>query len=123
MNFEIGSEVEVTTKWKSNILWQEFDVNICKGKVVENPKWLGADYICVATGKPEWPISMIKKSNIVGHKGVSIKSDTRIFEVSSKRSKKTYSVVYSKGRATGDCLVYQFRQSCKHSKKVLDIVS
>lgn len=122
MNFEIGSEVEITTKWKSNVLWIDYDINTIKGRIVENPKWLGADYVCVATGKPEWPISMILKSKIVGYKGSSIKTDTRIFEVTSKQSKKTYSVIYSKGKATCDCLGYQFRQSCKHSKKVLDIV-
>jgi hypothetical protein len=122
MNFEIGSDIEVTTRLKSNVLWIDYEENTFKGKIVENPKWLGADYICVATGNIHWPISMIKKEHIVGHKGVSIKIDTRVFQVTSKQSKKTYSVVVSNGKATCDCLGFQYRQSCKHSKKVLDIV-
>jgi len=123
MNFVIGSDVEVTTKYKSNLLNRDFDINTVRGKVVENPKWLGADYVSIATGKPEWPVSMIRKDKIVGVSGVSTKSDTRIFRVTSKQSKKTYSVIYSNGKATCDCLGYQFRQSCKHSKKVLDKVN
>jgi hypothetical protein len=123
MNFVIGSDVEVTTKYKSNLLNRDFDINTVRGKVVENPKWLGADYVSIATGKPEWPVSMIRKDKIVGFSGVSTKSDTRIFRVTSKQSKKTYSVIYSNGKATCDCLGYQFRQSCKHSKKVLDKVN
>lgn len=122
MNFVLGSDVEVTTKFKSNLLWKDYEVNTYKGKVVENPKWLGADYVCVATGDPKWPISMIKKENIVGYKGVSVKSDTRVFKVTSKQSKKSYSVVFSNGKVTCDCLGFQYRQSCKHSKKVLDKV-
>jgi len=43
--------------------------------------------------------------------------------VTSKQSKKTYNVVYSNSKASCDCLGYQFRQSCKHSKKVLDRVN
>jgi hypothetical protein len=123
MNFVIGSDVEVTTKHKSNLLNRDFDISTVRGKVVENPKWLGADYVSIATGKPEWPVSMIRKDKIVGFSGVSTKSDTRIFRVTSKQSKKTYSVIYSNGKATCDCLGYQFRQSCKHSKKVLDKVN
>jgi hypothetical protein len=123
MNFQIGSEVEITTKFKSNLLWEEFSINTHRGKVIENPKWLGADYVCVATGKPNWPISMIFKENIIGYDSKVTKSNTRIFKVTSKKSNKTYDVVLSDGRISCNCLGFEYRKSCRHSKKVLDFLN
>lgn len=123
MNFVVGSSIEVTTRTRSNLLGKEYDLRMYRGKVVENFKWLNADYVCVATGNANWPISLIHKDNIVGIEKSQHKSTTRIFNVTSKQSKKTYRVVVSNGSAMCDCLGYQFRQSCKHSKKVLDNVS
>jgi hypothetical protein len=65
-NFSIGAEVEIQTRWKSNILGEEYQDNIFKGKVVNNPKWLDNDYVSVYTGNPEYPTSHINKRFIVG---------------------------------------------------------
>lgn len=123
MNFNIGTDVEITTKSKSNILWEEYSINTYRGKIVENPKWLGADYVCVATGNPKWPISMIWKKFITGYDSKVSKSNTRVFKVTSKKSKKTYDVIFSDGRITCNCLGFEYRKSCRHSKKVLDILN
>lgn len=123
MNFEIGSSIEVTTRARSNLIDKDYDIRKFTGKVVENFKWLGPEYVCVATGDPNWPVSAIYKPNILGFEKSKVVSTTRIFNVTSKQSKKTYRVIFSNGTASCDCLGYQFRQGCKHSKKVLDKVS
>jgi len=123
MNYIIGSSVEITTKTKSNLLGVDYNIRTYKGKIVENPKWLSSDYVSIATGNPNYPVSMILKSFIIGYEKSEDQAKSRIFKVTSKQSKKTYNVFYSDGKAICDCLGYQFRQSCKHSKKVLDKVS
>lgn len=123
MNFSIGSSVEITTKTKSNLLGQDYDIRVYKGKVVENPKWLGSDYVSVATGNEYHPVSSILKSFIVGYERSKDPIKTRIFKVTSRETKKPHYVFYSDGKASCDCLGYQFRQSCKHVKKVLDKVN
>jgi hypothetical protein len=123
MNFDIGTTIDVTTRTKSNLLGKDYDIRKYSGKVVENFKWLGPEYVCIATGNPNWPVSAIMKSTIEGFKKSKVASTTRIFKVTSKQSKKTYRVIFSGGVASCDCLGYQFRQGCKHSKKVLDKVS
>ena len=65
-NFSVGADIEITTKWKSNLIDREFDINIFKGKVVANPKWLDSDYVSVYTGKPDYPVSYIHKKYILG---------------------------------------------------------
>jgi len=68
MNFTIGQTVEITTKFRSNILGQDYAFDTYVGKVVPNPKWLDNDYVSVYTGNPEYPTSHIHKNYIVGHK-------------------------------------------------------
>jgi hypothetical protein len=118
MNFSIGADIELTTKWKSNILGQEFDVKSFKGKVVPNPKWLDRDYVSLRTGNPEYPISYIHKKFIVGHTFSEERSIERIFQVKSKSSGKIYNVISADGDVTCDCVGFQFRKMCKHSAKV-----
>ena len=118
MNFSIGADIELTTKWRSNLLGQEFDIKSFKGKVVPNPKWLDKDYVSLRTGNPEYPISYIHKKFIVGHTFSEERSAERIFQVKSKSSGKIYNVISVDGDVTCDCVGFQFRKMCKHSAKV-----
>ena len=93
MNFSIGSSVAITTKWRSNILGQEFDINTFEGKVVPNPKWLDNDYVSVHTGNPMYPVSHINKRFIVGHEFSDKRNLERLFKVKSKSTGKTYNVI------------------------------
>ena len=122
MNFSIGADIELTTKWKSNILGQEFDIKTFKGKVVPNPKWLDTDYISLHTGTPEYPISHIHKKFIVGHTFTESRSIARIFNVKSKSSGKSYTVISEDGTVQCDCVGFQFRRVCKHSAKVKEML-
>ena len=122
MNFSIGADIELTTKWKSNILGQEFDIKSFKGKVVPNPKWLDKDYLSLHTGNPEYPISYIHKKFIVGHTFTETRSIARIFAVKSKSSGKTYNVISADGEVSCDCVGFQFRRMCKHSAKVKSVL-
>jgi hypothetical protein len=122
MKFAIGSSVEITTKWRSNILGKEFDFNTFKGKVVPNPKWLDSDYVSVHTGNPSYPTSFIHKKFIVGHAFSEQRSTQRLFRVASKSSGKTYHVTSDAGSVTCDCVGFQFRAKCKHSEKVKDLL-
>ena len=122
-NFSIGTDVEITTKWKSNSLYREFDINTFKGKVVANPKWLDGDYVSVYTGNPDYPISYIHKKFIVGFDMAENRSDMRIFKVKSKTKGSVYNVTSVSGTVSCDCVGFQFRRHCKHSdsvKKLLD---
>jgi hypothetical protein len=122
MNFAIGSSVAITTKFKSNLLGQDFDIDTYEGTVVPNPKWLDTDYVSVRTGNPEYPVSYIHKRFIVGHVFSAKRSAQRIFQVKSKSSGKTYSVVSADGQVSCDCVGFQFRAKCKHSDKVKSVL-
>lgn len=118
MNFNIGQSVAIKTKWKSNLLWKEFDENVFVGIVVPNPKWLDNDYVSVKTNDPEWPVSYIHKKFIVGHEFSETRTKDRFFQVTSKSNGKVYNVISSNGKVTCDCVGFQFRSKCKHSDKV-----
>lgn len=118
MRFSIGQTVTIHTKWRSNLLGQDFDTNTFTGTVVPNPKWLDHDYVSIRTGKIEYPISYIHKKFIVGHDFSESRSEERIFQVTSKSTGKMYNVISVDGDVTCDCIGFQFRRKCKHSTAV-----
>lgn len=122
MRFSIGADIELTTKWRSNILGKDFDINTFKGKVVPNPSWLDTDYVSLRTGNPDYPISYIHKKFIVGHNFSEERSSERIFQVKSKSSGKIYNVISVDGEVSCDCVGFQFRRTCKHSAKVKTVL-
>ena len=71
MNFSVGADVEIQTKWKSNLLGVDFDFNTYKGTVVPNPKWLDKDFVSIRAAEKnkffDYPINYIHKKYIVGH--------------------------------------------------------
>jgi hypothetical protein len=126
MNFSVGADIEIQTKWKSNLLGVDFDYNTFKGKVVPNPKWLDKDYVSIrAIEQNKWfdyPINYIHKKYIVGHSFSEERSKARIFQVKSKASDKVYTVISEGGDVICDCVGFQFRRKCKHSEKVKSVL-
>ena len=121
-NFSIGAEVEIQTRWKSNILGEEYQDNIFKGKVVNNPKWLDNDYVSVYTGNPEYPTSHINKRFIVGFDFPDNRVETRVFRIKSKSKGHIYNVVSDNGIVSCSCVGFQFRRTCKHANKVKEFI-
>ena len=122
MKFTVGQAVEIKTKWRSNLLGVDFEYPVFKGTVVPNPKWLGPDYVSVNTGNPEYPVSHILISKIIGAEGVLTNNRIRIFEVLSKSKGKKYTVTVSADKVDCDCIGFTYRHTCKHSQKVKDHV-
>ena len=126
MNFSVGADVEIQTKWKSNLLGVDFDYNTYKGTVVPNPKWLDRDFVSIRAAEKnkffDYPINYIHKKYIVGHSFSEERSNLRIFKVQSKSSGKTYNVTSDNGHVFCDCVGFQFRTKCKHSEKVKSVL-
>jgi hypothetical protein len=122
MDFSIGADIEIQTKWKSNLLGVDFDYKTFKGKVVPNPKWLDSDYVSIRSSEQNkffhYPTNFIHKKFIVGHVFAQERSTQRLFAVKSKSSGKTYNVTSFDGDVTCECVGFQFRRNCKHSAAV-----
>lgn len=122
MNFVVGQSVEIQTKMRSITLGQDYNYVTFRGKVVPNPKWVTSDYVCVYTGEPNHPTSVIHKRLIVGHTFSQARTEQRIFQVKSKSKGKTYTVISSEGTITCNCTGFQFRRKCSHSDKVRQLL-
>lgn len=122
MNFNVGQDVEIQTKMRSHRLGSDYDYSIFKGRVVPNPKWIDSDYVCVYTGEPNHPTSIIHKKFIVGHTFSQARTSERIFQVKSKSKGKTYMVVSKGGAITCNCTGFGFRRKCSHSDKVRQLL-
>lgn len=121
--YNIGDQVQVRTRFKSNVLGIEFQEDDILGTVVPNPKWLGSDYLSIHTGKPEWPVAMILKSNIIGAKKDAVSVlPVRIFRVRSVSKNSEHLVTFKNGQVSCDCIGFGFRGTCKHAKKVEEMV-
>jgi hypothetical protein len=121
-NFSVGAQVEIKTRFKSNVLGVEYDEPVFTGKVLANPKWLDNDYVCLYTGNPDFPISHIHKRFIIGFDFPENRSEYRVFKVTSKTKGNTYNVISENGLVSCDCVGFQFRRQCKHSNKVKEFI-
>lgn len=122
MKYSIGQNVEIQAKLRSMYLGEDYKFVTFKGRIVPNHKWLNEDYICVYTGEPNHPISVIHKRLIVGHAFSEARTNERLFQVKSKSSGKTYNVFSRDGSITCDCVGFQFRHRCKHSDKIRQVI-
>lgn len=122
MNFIVGKDVEIETKMRSHRLGKDYDYHTFKGRVVPNPKWIDSDYVCVYTGEPNHPTSIIHKKFIVGHVFSQARTNERIFQVKSKSKGKTYMVVSKGGAITCNCTGFGFRRKCSHSDKIRQLL-
>lgn len=120
MNLEIGQFVEIKTRIYSYIYKQEgWKEHAIRGIVVQNPKWCDDDYVSIKQDdNPYYLVSLVKKSNIVGYEMAEGRSNSRIFNVKSKKTGKKYQVISSHGSVTCECIGFQYRKSCKHSTAV-----
>jgi hypothetical protein len=118
IKFTIGQSVDIKVRHTSNVLGIGQEIIKFIGSIVETPKWLGEDYVSIHTGKVEYPISHIKKQNIVGFEFYKNINDTRIFKVKSKCKGSVYNVIMKNGNISCDCIGFQFRKSCKHSDAI-----
>lgn len=120
--FNIGDQVQLRTRFKSNVLGVGFQEDDIQGTIVPNPTWLGRDYVSVHTGRPEWPVAMILKSNIMGENNVPTVSGVRLFRVRSISKNSEHLVTVKNGQVSCDCAGFGFRGTCKHAKKVEEMV-
>jgi hypothetical protein len=120
MNFGIGQKVSINTRTRSNLLNVEWDDITFSGTVVSNPSWLDNDYVTVHTGYPDYPVSYIHKSIIVGHVFAETRSSMRVFKVKSKG--KSYDVTSLNGKVSCNCVGFQFRSNCKHSGAIKEFL-
>jgi hypothetical protein len=118
IKFTVGQSVNIKVRHTSNVLGIGQEIIEFIGSIVETPKWLGEDYVSIHTGKVEYPISHIKKQNIVGFEFNKNINDTRIFKVKSKCKGSVYNVIMKNGNISCDCIGFQFRKSCKHSDAI-----
>lgn len=86
-----------------------------------NLKHAKPDELALSTGDPEWPVRVLKRSQIVSINGVahSTTSD-KILTRTVKGSKgETYTVSRTaRGRWSCTCQGFQFRNTCRHIKEV-----
>jgi hypothetical protein len=122
MDFVVGQYAEIQTKMRSTRLGKDYDYTTFSGRIVPNLKWVDSDYVCVHTGEPNHPISVIHKRFIVGYQFSQARTNERIFQVKSKSKGKTYMVVSKDGKITCDCTGFSFRRKCSHSDKVRQLL-
>lgn len=117
--FAVGSAVSVKTKHKNIFIGrtEEYEVKTIKGKIVQTPHWAGPNCIAIMTGNPDFPVSIIRKSNIVGSECAAV-SAGRAFSVMSKSSGKTYTVTLNNNQFQCDCIGFSFKRTCKHVRGV-----
>jgi hypothetical protein len=121
--YNVGDQVQIRTRLKSNVLGVGFEETEIKGTVVPNAKWLGSNYVSVHTGNPNWPVSMILVDNIIGgKKDVSSVSGVRLFRVRSVSKNSEHLVTVKDGGVRCDCVGFGFRNTCRHAKKVEELV-
>lgn len=118
MTYQIGSQVEIHTQRPSIILGRDFDRRTIRGVVVQTPHWLDKNYVSVNTGNPDYPVSHVHKSVIVGFVQPDADVGIRVFRVTSKSKGKSYEVTVHAARVSCDCVGFQFHRYCKHSTAV-----
>lgn len=95
------------------------------GTVIENPKWVSDDTVCLSTGLPAWarfPFRMILKSEIISmteESGKAIEVKAALGNLNKKfKIKGSTGAVYTVTKIGSNwectCTGFQFRRACKH---------
>jgi len=91
--------------------------------VVVNPyRWLSSDEFCLQTGNPDFPISVIKLTNVVDLK-ILKGSTTSIRKFKVSGSKGDYIVTLSGKHFSCPCIGFKYHSKCKHITKVKQLVT
>ena len=120
----VGSVVELTTKQPNHYIFtakeQPFVFRKIVGKVVQNEKWLEADYVSIETGNSNYPVSMISFKRIHDIKVISGRSSNfQEFPVIGSKGQK-YIVSKSNNHYSCSCTGFKFHGKCKHINLVKD---
>jgi hypothetical protein len=114
--YRVGEKVEVELKFFDS----KPTVKI-KGTVMLRPRHLKPNEIALATGNPEFPVSVIDTERVVGYVPYKFKSQGRSFTVKSKD--KSYNVLYLNNKYSCNCIGFGFRGRCKHIDAVAKKIS
>ncbi len=96
-----------------------------RGDIVETPKWVEYDAVCLTTGDSKWPFRIIPRDEIV------TVDDQTVEHVAPVARNKTWQIQGSKGsvytvtqdgsRYSCDCPGFQFRKNCRHIVECKDV--
>jgi hypothetical protein len=121
--FEIGSWVQLTVRDLSAYARENpwMASTEIAGKVIENPKWLGSDYVSVLTGNARHPVSYVPVYRIMSANGKLSPTaqivDDQTWEVAGSKGN-TYTVTQSKSGFTCSCKGFEFRKHCRHITEI-----
>lgn len=87
------------------------------GAIIPNPKWVGADCICLSTGDTQFPFRVIDKSLIVDSTADiqynKPKEDRNVFQCRGTNGS-TYTITREGSQWSCTCTGFGFRKDCKH---------
>ena len=126
----VGSVVRVTTKYPESYIFakEQFKYFTHEGTVIPSP-WSTSTQTFAMTGDGVAKTRIIdlayvdKLEFIKGSGSATANSNrARIFKVTSKSKGKSYNVVFNNGSIMCDCVGFQYRKNCRHSKGVKDYI-
>jgi len=92
------------------------------GKILDNPKWVSSDSVCISTGDTAFPFRIIDRERIVSlneapviHTPVATRSET--FIVPGSKPGATYTVTRDGSAWSCTCVGFGFRKDCKHIRE------
>jgi len=95
------------------------------GAIIQNPKWVADDCICLSTGDRQFPFRVIEKALIVDSTTTiqynKPKSDRNVFQCRGTNSN-VYTITREGTQWSCTCTGFGFRRDCKHvqaAKKAL----
>jgi len=119
-----GSVIRVTTRYRNNYIFDdaEFKYNTYEGTVVPNEKFDQPGSFCM-TGDGRMAIRNISLEQVThlelltgSARKVAAKSGIRVFRV--KSGKNAYVVTMQATRFQCNCIGFQYRRHCRHTKAV-----
>jgi hypothetical protein len=113
--YSIGSSASVHARFKSNNLFSVtgYDDVFIEGVVVKTPSYVSYDAVTLRTDNPDFPLSIIPLSKVVGYVPSSTKKTVETHLITSGAN--TYTVTVDSGKVACSCVGFQFRRYCKHS--------
>lgn len=121
----VGSEVEVTTKWKNIWLFakEPWEYHTVRGVVRPSNYWDAPNTFKITTGIAIYPEAIVPLDKIVsikyfkGKPGKTIAADSKIKLVKGSKGN-VYTVTKTGNKYSCTCPGFTFRRSCKHLKEI-----